>query len=110
GEVDQGPVEPRREVPRIADDDGFSYCRPEEVSTRAPAEVAENAHRTQIERHESRGHYHRSQSKGLPKQFNGVTGAENLFLRVRWDEICGYVGPNGAGKTLSYPLTKPSTD
>jgi len=36
---------------------------------------------------------------GMTKLFNGRTAVNNIGLKVRRGEICGFLGPNGSGKT-----------
>src|SRR3974377_2040125 len=37
--------------------------------------------------------------RGMTKRFGGLTAVNQVDLRVRTGEICGFLGPNGSGKT-----------
>jgi ABC-2 type transport system ATP-binding protein len=39
--------------------------------------------------------------RGLTKRFGGRTVVDDLNIRVRRGEICGFLGPNGSGKTTT---------
>ena len=39
--------------------------------------------------------------QGLSKVFGGRTVVDNIDIRVRRGEICGFLGPNGSGKTTT---------
>jgi ABC-2 type transport system ATP-binding protein len=40
-------------------------------------------------------------TRGLTKQFGGITAVDHLDLEVRQGEVFGFLGPNGAGKTTT---------
>ena len=39
--------------------------------------------------------------RGLTKSFDGRRAVDDLSIRVRTGEICGFLGPNGSGKTTT---------
>src|SRR6204780_1059159 len=41
------------------------------------------------------------ETENLTKRFGGVTGVDNLTLKVNAGEVFGFLGPNGAGKTTT---------
>ena len=42
------------------------------------------------------------ETKGLVKQFGGVTAIDHLDFHVASGEILGVIGPNGSGKTTLF--------
>jgi branched-chain amino acid transport system ATP-binding protein len=43
-------------------------------------------------------------TRGLTKQFGGLTAVKDLELSIRKREILSLIGPNGAGKTTVFNL------
>ena len=44
------------------------------------------------------------QTKGLTKQFGGLTAVDSVDFQLEADELCSLIGPNGAGKTTFFNL------
>lgn len=43
-------------------------------------------------------------TRGLTKQFGGLTAVDDVDLTLGEDELCSLIGPNGAGKTTFFDL------